>query len=223
MSCRLFAASKCICPITSASLSRRCTTSRGLTWFLATWGYEESKHSLALGDWLLQSGQRTEEEMADLEAFVFSKAWRLPNDSALGMLCRMMLQERTAWLTYKNLRTLVAGTDPALDRTLYFLGIDECAHYDFCRRLALIYLEDDREETLEQLRMASSEFAMPALRLFADSDQRERQLKELRLFDEDIFYFQVFEPTLADLGLTRKDLRQRQDKREIMAVSYSPT
>src|SRR5215469_4211037 len=28
---------------------------RGRAWFHANWGYEESKHSLALGDWLLKS------------------------------------------------------------------------------------------------------------------------------------------------------------------------
>jgi len=30
-------------------------SSRGRAWFYANWGYEESKHSLALGDWLLRS------------------------------------------------------------------------------------------------------------------------------------------------------------------------
>src|SRR5438874_344922 len=42
--------------------------SRGRAWFTANWGYEESKHSLALGDWLLHSGLRSEEQMTDLEA-----------------------------------------------------------------------------------------------------------------------------------------------------------
>jgi len=45
---------------------------RGRAWFLANWGYEESKHSLALGDWLLRSGQRSDEQMADLEGQVFA-------------------------------------------------------------------------------------------------------------------------------------------------------
>jgi acyl-[acyl-carrier protein] desaturase len=40
---------------------------RGWASFHANWGYEESKHSLALGDWLLRSGLRTDEQMADLE------------------------------------------------------------------------------------------------------------------------------------------------------------
>src|SRR5215472_14741127 len=41
--------------------------SRGRTWFYANWGYEESKHSLALHDWLLRSTHRSEEQMADLD------------------------------------------------------------------------------------------------------------------------------------------------------------
>src|SRR5262245_48467385 len=36
---------------------------RGRAWMLANWGYEECKHSMALGDWLLRSGHRTEEQM----------------------------------------------------------------------------------------------------------------------------------------------------------------
>ena len=46
--------------------------------FAANWGYEESKHSLVLGDWLLKSGHRTEEYMADLEGKVFAREWNLP-------------------------------------------------------------------------------------------------------------------------------------------------
>ena len=45
---------------------------KGWAWFHANWGYEESKHSLALGDWLLRSGLRSDEQMADLEGQVFA-------------------------------------------------------------------------------------------------------------------------------------------------------
>src|SRR4051812_48804294 len=40
--------------------------SRACIWFYANWGYEESKHSLALNDWLLKSGMRTEEQMLEV-------------------------------------------------------------------------------------------------------------------------------------------------------------
>src|SRR5260221_6935219 len=72
--------------------------SKGRTWFYANWGYEESKHSLALGDWLLRSGQRSDEQMADLERSIFAHEWDLPHDSHLGMLAYAMGQDRATAL-----------------------------------------------------------------------------------------------------------------------------
>src|SRR5882724_10295592 len=39
--------------------------SRGRAWFQANWGYEESKHSLVLEQWLVCSGKRTQQEIHD--------------------------------------------------------------------------------------------------------------------------------------------------------------
>src|SRR5438309_837988 len=82
-------------------------SSRSWAWFYANWGYEESKHSLALGDWLLRSGMRTDEQMADLEGRVFQHPWDVPHDSPVGMLAYAMVQERATGLTYRNLRRCV--------------------------------------------------------------------------------------------------------------------
>src|SRR5215212_12152887 len=54
---------------------------RGRAWFLANWGYEESKHSMALEDWLLKSGMRTDEQLADLHADVVAHEWDVPYDN----------------------------------------------------------------------------------------------------------------------------------------------
>src|SRR5262245_26318311 len=51
--------------------------SRGRVWFYANWGYEEAKHALALGDWLLRSGQRSDAQLRDLEDRVFDRGWSL--------------------------------------------------------------------------------------------------------------------------------------------------
>ena len=77
-------------------------TNKGWSFFQINWGYEESKHSLALGDWLLRSGARSEEQMADLESMVASHEWQLPHDSASGMLIYGMVQELATWV-YKPL------------------------------------------------------------------------------------------------------------------------
>src|SRR4051812_44504653 len=91
--------------------------SRAQAWFYANWGYEESKHSLALGDWLLKSGMRSEEQMADLGSRVFQHPWQLPHDSHVAMIAYAMVQERATALNYRNLRRRARerGGDPALD------------------------------------------------------------------------------------------------------------
>jgi acyl-[acyl-carrier-protein] desaturase len=194
--------------------------SRGRAWFLANWGYEESKHALALGDWLLRSGQRSDEQMADMESELFENEYMLPHDSALGMLCYTVFQELATWLHYKNLRGVLArsGGDPALDRVLLLLSIDERAHYDFFMRLTRLYLEIDRPATLDQLRRVVNTFQMPAVFMFADSRQRVEAVRSLRIFDEEIFLYQVVEPALAALGVQRSELRQRKSPRELVPV-----
>src|SRR5262249_28965375 len=181
---------------------------RGRAWMLANWGYEESKHSMALGDWLLRSGMRNEEQMADLEERVFSHEWGLPYDNARGMVCYTMFQEFATWLHYKNLGRIVAerGGDPALSRALQLVAIDERAHYTFFRKLVALYLEYDRAGTIEQVRRVVNTFQMPAVHLLADSRKRANDVKELRIFDEDIFMCEVYEPVLKDLGVHRSEL-----------------
>jgi acyl-[acyl-carrier-protein] desaturase len=191
---------------------------RGRAWMIANWGYEESKHSMALGDWLLRSGHRTEEQMADMEGCVFQHEWDLPHDNARAMLCYTTFQELATWLHYQNLRKMIDGEDPALDQVLHLISIDERAHYDFFKRLVQLYLEFDRPGTLEQLRRVVNTFKMPAVHLFVDGAQRAAAVKELRIFDEDIFLYQVYEPVLAALGVHKSELRRRNSPRELVTT-----
>jgi acyl-[acyl-carrier-protein] desaturase len=193
---------------------------RGRAWMLANWGYEECKHSMVFGDWLLRSKHRSEEQMADLEGQVFAREWDLPYGNARGMVCYTTFQELATWLHYVNLRKIVQaeGGDPALEQALHLVAIDEKAHYNFFMKLVRLYLEYDRAGTLEQLRQVVNTFRMPAVHLLADSRRRTQEVKEMRVFDEDIFVYQVLEPALADLGVTRADLRRRKTSREVVAL-----
>ena len=187
---------------------------RGRAWMLANWGYEEAKHSMVLGDWLLRSGHRSEEQMADMEEEVFSHEWDLPHDNPRAMICYTMVQELATWLHYNNLRALVGEHgDPALYRLLTLIAIDERAHYDFFRRLVKVYLDYDRAETLEQMRRVVNQFTMPAVHMLADSRRRMEAVKSLHIFDDEMYYYQVFEPVLAALGLSKADLRRRSSPR----------
>jgi acyl-[acyl-carrier-protein] desaturase len=192
---------------------------RGRAWFAANWGYEESKHSLALGDWLLKSRHRSDEQMADLEGKVFAQEYHLPVGSVRGMLCYSAFQELATFLHYRNLRRLVGkGGDPALYTLLGLLMVDERAHYDFFRRVLRLHLEQDRPGTLEQMRQVVHTFGMPAVHLLADGRRRVEAVKALGLFDDGIFYEEVFLPLLADLGVERQELRRRAP-REVVAAS----
>ena len=184
-------------------------TNRGWAWFHANWGYEESKHSLALGDWLLRSGSRSEEQMAELETQVFAHEWNLPHDNATGMLIYAMVQELATFLHYRNLRHHVdQQDDPALSRLLGLIAVDERAHHAFYSSVVQLFLRLDRRETLEQLRRVLLTFAMPATHLLADGQRRATEVRELGIFSEDIFYREVFVPVLDTLGIAPRELRR---------------
>jgi acyl-[acyl-carrier-protein] desaturase len=194
--------------------------SKGRTWFYANWGYEESKHSLALGDWLLRSGSRSDEQMADLEGKVFQREWNLPHDSHLGMLVYAMVQELATGLNYRNLRRRLRqhGGDPALERLLMLVSVDEQAHFSFFRECVGLYLKHDPEATLEQLRRVMNNFAMPAIDDLADGRRRVAQIKSLEIFDENIYYAEVYLPILAALGVKRSEMRNRLPRPKTLVV-----
>jgi acyl-[acyl-carrier-protein] desaturase len=183
--------------------------SRACACFYANWGYEEAKHSLALAEWLLRSRMRSEEQMADLEGLVFERHWEVPHDSAVAMLCYAMTQELATGLTYRNLRRLLGeGRDPALASVLGFLGVDEQAHHSFFLKAVRLFLEHDRAGTLGHLRRVLHSFAMPAIYELADGRQRVEAIKALGVFNDAMYFRDVYQPILGALGVTRLELRR---------------
>ena len=64
-----------------------------------------------------------------------------------------------------------------------------------------LHLEEDRAGTLEQLRRVLNGFGMPSVGLLADSRKRVEAVKALRIFDDEVYYQEVYLPILADLGV----------------------
>src|SRR5580700_2873220 len=60
--------------------------SRGRAWFQANWGYEESKHSLALEQWLIRSGKRSVKEINEFTEQVLQNEWNLPFETPRQMM-----------------------------------------------------------------------------------------------------------------------------------------
>lgn len=183
--------------------------SRSCIWFYANWGYEESKHSLALSQWLLCSGMRSEEQIADLEKQVFQWKWNVPHDSPVAMLAYAMVQELATGLNYRNLRRSVEEQgDPALSRVLGLLSVDEQAHHNFFLKAVGLFLQHDRAETLRQLRRVLHGFAMPAIYEMSDGRRRVEAIKSLGVFNDQMYFRDVYQPILAALGISRPELRR---------------
>jgi acyl-[acyl-carrier protein] desaturase len=217
-----FCAVELYLPDYSAKILPKVRNSKGRAWFYANWGYEESKHSLALGDWLLKSGHRTDEYMADLEKKVFDREWNLPHDDHLGMLVYAMVQEEATFVNYRNLRyrTKDLGGDPALEKLLSYLAIDEKAHHTFFRDCLKLYLEYDRPAVIEQLRRVMHEFQMPAIHdLLDESNKRIAAIQSLKLFDADLYFRDVYLPILSDLGVSRNEMRSPVRDKKSLRIS----
>jgi acyl-[acyl-carrier-protein] desaturase len=192
-----------------ANAMSRWRSSRACAWFYANWGYEESKHSLALGDWLLRSKNRTDKQMADLEDRVFQWQWNVPHDSPVAMLAYAMTQELATGLNYRNLQLQLAeSADPALSKILGFLGVDEQAHHNFFLRAVQLFLQHDRPDTLRQLNRVMHNFSMPAINELADGQRRIEAIEALHVFDGHMYVRDVYLPILDTLGVSRAELRR---------------
>jgi acyl-[acyl-carrier-protein] desaturase len=192
--------------------------SKGRTWFYANWGYEESKHSLVLSDWLLRSGHRTEEYMADLEKKVFEREWNLPHGDALGMLAYAMVQEHATFLNYRNLRQRVParGGDPALEKILALVSVDEAAHYGLFKSFFELFLQVDRDSALAAIRPVLNQFQMPAIHdLLDESAKRIAAIRELEIFNEEVFFRDVYNHFLNALGISRPEMRGPRQKKSL--------
>ena len=47
-------------------------------------------------------------------------------------------------------------------------------------------------------------------------------MKDLRIFDEDIFVTQIYEPVLAALAVDKKEIRRRTSRRETLTAGTGP-
>jgi acyl-[acyl-carrier-protein] desaturase len=196
---------------------------KGWSWFHANWGYEESKHSMALHDWLLKSGHRTDEQMADFEDKLFQHEWNLPTDSAHGMVIYAMVQELATWLHYRNLRAKIkeCGEDPALSKLLQLIATDEMCHHSFYKDLVLVFLETDRAATLKELEACLHHFSMPATHLIPEGIRRQAAVQSLHIFDAEIYFRDVYTPILEVLDVKKSELKTYSKKTIAPTLSSS--
>src|SRR5262245_30245548 len=104
----------------------------GQMWFSANWGYEESKHTVALLEYLLRSGKRSEEQVWDLQRRLHEREWRLPFQTARQMTIYGVFQEQATFVIYCRQEAAAAREGCEALRTIYRLNArDEVAHARF--------------------------------------------------------------------------------------------
>lgn len=175
-------------------------------WFGATWGYEESKHSLTLWRYLVKSGQRTDAQMHEMSQRVLSKKWQVPFETGRKMTAYGALQEMTTFIIYKKQQKLAEQRGHKVLADVYrVIARDEMAHAQYYEMILKHYLDDDREGTLKDISHVFYNFTMPAHDLLPDYQSRIEVMRTAGI-DRGVFLTEVCAPLLKRLNLTRHDL-----------------
>jgi acyl-[acyl-carrier-protein] desaturase len=178
----------------------------GQAWFSANWGYEESKHTLALREYLLRTGQRTAEQLREYEQAILGKRWNKPFTTARQMTIYGIIQELTTFIIYKKHKRFAKEKGDELLAAIYArIARDEIAHSGFYSDVTQLELQEDPEGTKHDLAFVFKHFTMPAHDLVPDYPSRIELMRSVGI-DRGVFIREVWLPVLKRLGLTRHDL-----------------
>jgi acyl-[acyl-carrier-protein] desaturase len=187
----------------------------GQAWFSANWAYEESKHSLALMEYLMRSGRRTPEQMFTLQSKLMELDWELPFRTARQMTIYGCFQEQATFVIYvKQEQYAKVVGDECLSTIFRLNARDEIAHCRFYEDVVKVLLEEDREGTLKDIAHVAKNFQMPGVGIVPDYEGRIAVMREEGKVDRGVFLQKVFFPVLKYLEITRHDL---------LAASATPT
>jgi acyl-[acyl-carrier-protein] desaturase len=180
----------------------------GQAWFSANWAYEESKHSVALLEYLLRSGRRTPEYMFDLQSKLMSLDWALPFSTSRQMTIYGCFQEMATFVIYvrQEQRAKELG-DECLSTIFRLNARDEIAHCRFYEDVVKVLLEEDRQGTLLDIALVAKRFQMPGVGIVPDYEERVKVMREEGKVDRAVFLQKVFFPVLKYLDVTRHELQ----------------
>jgi acyl-[acyl-carrier-protein] desaturase len=143
-----------------------------------------------------------------LPTLFLEREWQLPFSTPRQMMIYTTFQELSTGLNYKNLRRkAIEQGDTALSTALSFVARDESAHYHFFQDGVKLYLNEDRDGTLEDMRTVLEGFRMPAQDLIPNWEVRGKTIIGEKIFSDRIFYKDIMRPVLAVLGTSRQELQ----------------
>ena len=186
---------------------------RGFAWFQLNWGYEESKHSMALEEWLVRSGHRSERHVEELADRLFQKQWDMPHRTPRQMFLYTMIQELATQVSYLGLEKVTRESrDPALSKVLLLIAADEGNHHRFFADVVKIFMDEDREGTLDDLAYVLSKFEMPAHHIIPDWARYGQNIEESGVYTGKVFVRRVLFPVLERLGVNRDELKRASER-----------
>ncbi len=181
----------------------------GQAWFSANWAYEESKHSVALLEYLLQSARRTPEQMWDLQTRLMKVEWKLPFSTARQMTVYGCFQEMATFVIYVRQEQNAKSSGDECLATIFRLNArDEIAHCRFYEDVVKVLLEEDRVGTLKDIAHVAKHFEMPGVGIVPDYEERIQVMREEGKVDRGVFLQKVFFPVLKYLDVTRQELQE---------------
>jgi len=179
----------------------------GLCWFLTNWCYEESKHSMAIEDWMLRSNSRAKTQMDDFNEALLSNRWTKPFETSRQMLIYTVFQELATQVNYLNLSKLTAAAgDPALQKILLLIASDEGNHHRLFVDFVLEHIAIDREGTLKDVAHVLKNFSMPAHDQIPGWEARGKAIESSGIYTGKQFVKRVMLPGLQRLGINRREL-----------------
>ncbi len=133
--------------------------SRGRAWFWTRWSYEESRHLLALHEWLLARGVADQETLSELsDDLLGAQRWSPASDDALYLFVDALLWELTELARGEKLLAMArAEGDEPLEQLLVAMLADEAAQRDFFLDALKLVRETYPERINTALSLAAAE------------------------------------------------------------------
>lgn len=195
-------------PDYNAKILNRFRKHRGFAWFQLNWGYEESKHSRALEEWLIRSGHRSERQMEETADRLFQKEWDMPHESPRQMFAYTTIQELATQVNYLGLEKLCReAKDPALSKALLLIAADEGNHHRFFADTLKLFMEEDREGTIRDFAYVLTKFEMPAHHLIPNWARYAKLIDDAGIYSGKVFVRRVLFPILERLGINKDELK----------------
>lgn len=176
-----------------------------------SWGGEELRHGVYLGEVLVASGARTPEEVAQTRSRMFNKQWTPTYNTPRETVIYAANQELVTRNFYKELANLLeeAGATEAA-RGTRLVQRDEGDHHDYYKKITQMYGDRDPRGTAADVLHVHDTFVMPAQLLLANSGKeyalRIGTMRKLGIFTPEKQQ-RALDDTIHSLGYkSREDL-----------------